>query len=81
MLEIADALLVTPAGRRHGTIVVGDDGRIAELRDRPSGRASRVIDADGLVALPGMVDQHVHFMEPGPPAREAFAHGSGAAAG
>ncbi|UUY02821.1 dihydroorotase family protein [Svornostia abyssi] len=80
MLEIADALLVTPAGRRHGTIVVGDDGRIAELRDRPSGRASRVIDADGLVALPGMVDQHVHFMEPGPTAREDFAHGSAAAA-
>ncbi|MGK2937440.1 MAG: dihydroorotase [Solirubrobacteraceae bacterium] len=80
MLEIANALLVTPSGRRHGTIVVGDDGRIAELRDRPTGRAPRVIDADGLVALPGMVDQHVHFMEPGPTSREDFAHGSAAAA-
>lgn len=79
-LEITGALLVTPAGRRHGTIAVGSDGRIAELRDGPSGRAARTIDATGLVALPGMVDQHVHFMEPGPVEREDFAHGSAAAA-
>ncbi len=78
-LEITDALLVTPQGTRPGTIVVDADGRIDALRDAPSGRAARTIDADGLVALPGMVDQHVHFMEPGPTAREDFAHGSSAA--
>ncbi|MBJ7332840.1 MAG: amidohydrolase family protein, partial [Solirubrobacteraceae bacterium] len=79
-LEITDALMITPAGPRPGTIAVDDAGRIAELRDAPSGRAARTISADGLVALPGMVDQHVHFMEPGPTAREDFAHGSAAAA-
>ena len=78
-LEIADALLVTPDGERHGTLVV-EDGRIAAVADGPSGRARRTIDADGLVALPGMVDAHVHFMEPGPTEREDFAHGSAAAA-
>ena len=78
-LEITDALLVTPGGERRGTLVV-DDGRITGIAERPSGRARRTIDADGLVALPGMVDAHVHFMEPGPTEREDFAHGSAAAA-
>lgn len=79
-LEIADALVVTPHGRRPGTIAVDRDGRITAILDRPSGRAARVVPADGLVALPGMVDQHVHFMEPGPTEREDFAHGTAAAA-
>jgi dihydroorotase-like cyclic amidohydrolase len=78
-LEITGALLVTPDGERRGTLVV-EDGRIAGIAERPSGRARRTIDADGLVALPGMVDAHVHFMEPGPTEREDFAHGSAAAA-
>ncbi|MCW3014941.1 MAG: dihydroorotase, multifunctional complex type [Solirubrobacterales bacterium] len=78
-LEITDAMLVTPTGRRPGTIAV-DDGRIVGLSERPTGRARRTVTADGLVALPGMVDQHVHFMEPGPTEREDFAHGSAAAA-
>jgi dihydroorotase len=78
-LEITGALLVTPEGERHGTLVV-QEGRIARIADEPSGRARRTIDADGLMALPGMVDAHVHFMEPGPTEREDFAHGSAAAA-
>jgi dihydroorotase len=78
-LEITGALLVTPGGERRGTLVV-EDGRIAGIADAPSGRARRTIEADGLVALPGMVDAHVHFMEPGPTDREDFAHGSAAAA-
>lgn len=78
-LEITDVLLVTPTGRRHGSIRV-EDGRIVGLDERPRGRARRTIAADGLVALPGMVDQHVHFMEPGPTEREDFARGSAAAA-
>ncbi len=77
-LEITGALIVTAEGQRHGTLVVRD-GRIAGVADAPSGRARRTIDATGLVALPGMVDAHVHFMEPGPTEREDFAHGSGAA--
>jgi dihydroorotase (multifunctional complex type) len=78
-LEITGALLVTPDGERRGTLVV-EDGRISGIAEEPSGRAKETIDADGLVALPGMVDQHVHFMEPGPTEREDFAHGSTAAA-
>jgi len=45
--------------------------------------AREVIDAKGLHLLPGMIDAHVHFMDPGDPTREDFSSGSaaGAAAG
>jgi dihydroorotase (multifunctional complex type) len=77
--EIANATIVTPEGRYHGTIGVAD-GRIVAILDEPSGNADRTIDADGLLALPGMVDQHVHFMDPGDTEREDFVRGSSAAA-
>jgi dihydroorotase (multifunctional complex type) len=79
-LEICDVTIVTANGRRQGTITVGADGRIAAIGERLAERPKRVIAGEGLLALPGMVDQHVHFMEPGPTEREDFAHGSAAAA-
>jgi len=39
-----------------------------------------VIDATGCLVLPGMVDSHVHFMDPGDSTREDFIAGSSAAA-
>ena len=39
-----------------------------------------VVDASGLLVLPGMVDTHVHLMDPGPTEREDFPTGTGAAA-
>ena len=45
-----------------------------------SGSASRVIDADGLVALPGLVDLHTHLREPGFEQSETVLTGSRAAA-
>jgi allantoinase len=77
--EITGATFVTPEGRQEGVIAIRD-GRIAALLAEPSGSAARTINASGLVVLPGMVDQHVHFMDPGATAREDFIHGSSAAA-
>jgi len=64
------------------------DGRIAEVRTTPgsAGEAgavpdgTRVVDADGLVALPGLVDLHTHLREPGREDAETIATGSAAAA-
>ena len=78
-LEISGATIVTPDGRQRGTIAIRD-GRIAALLEEPSGSAAVTMDATGLVALPGMVDQHVHFMDPGATEREDFITGSSAAA-
>ena len=65
-----------------GDILVAE-GRIAGIL-APGGAAGltaeRVIDADGLVVLPGIIDSHVHFREPGRTDREDFFTGSCAAA-
>jgi len=56
------------------------NGRIAEvgsIRVRPG---HEVVDADGLVALPGLVDLHVHLREPGREDAETVATGAAAAA-
>ncbi|MDA4123168.1 MAG: amidohydrolase family protein, partial [Thaumarchaeota archaeon] len=42
--------------------------------------AERIIEADGLHVLPGIIDPHVHFRDPGPSKKEDFASGSQAAA-
>src|SRR5215217_3083702 len=77
--EIVNATIISPQGSFRGTIAVSE-GRIAGLTAEPSGSAARTIDAEGLFALPGMVDQHVHFMDPGDTSREDFVHASSAAA-
>lgn len=52
-----------------------DDGRITAIGpDLPAGR--KEIDARGLTILPGLVDVHVHFNEPGRTAWEGAATGS-----
>jgi dihydroorotase len=45
-----------------------------------SASAATTVDAGGLYVLPGMLDAHVHFMDPGDTSREDFPAGSAAAA-
>jgi dihydroorotase (multifunctional complex type) len=77
-LVIRGATVVTPAGRFPADIQVRD-GRIAAL-GTPLEAARETIDAGGLYAIPGVVDSHVHFMDPGETGREDFISGSAAAA-
>jgi dihydroorotase len=79
-LAITSATLVTPSGRRHATIVI-DAGRISALLEPGAVVESRqVIDASGLLVLPGLVDAHVHLRDPGLTHKEDFASGTAAAA-
>lgn len=71
MKLIANALTVNDGRRQTATIAVGDDGLIAsvdpgrvDLRDIDPA-AHTVTDAEGLWALPGVIDEHVHFRDPG----------------
>ena len=69
---------VRPYGERAVDLVV-EGGRIVELA--PPGSASgSIIDADGLIALPGFVDLHTHLREPGREDAETVETGSRAAA-
>ncbi len=55
-------------------------GRIAEVGRISAAAEHDVVDADGLVALPGLVDLHVHLREPGREDAETVATGAAAAA-
>jgi dihydroorotase len=56
------------------------DGVVAEMGTRLSAAGAQVVDADGLVALPGLVDLHTHLREPGREDAETVETGSRAAA-
>lgn len=64
-------------GRGQADIRVEGD-RIVEIGSLSG--ADRVIDADGLTALPGLVDLHTHLREPGGEQAETVLTGSRAAA-
>ena len=56
------------------------DGRIAAIGDSLSTTGAEVVDAAGLIALPGLVDLHTHLREPGREDAETVETGSRAAA-
>ena len=57
-----------------------EDGVIAALGPGLAYDGSEVVDADGLVALPGLVDLHTHLREPGREDAETVETGTRAAA-
>ncbi len=78
MLDMAvrGASLVTPDGVVRADVEV-QDGLITEVGGSV-GAAQRDVRADGLYLLPGLIDVHVHFNEPGRTHWEGFASGSAA---
>jgi len=76
-LIIRGGTLVNHAGIWQGDVGVRD-GRIARL-GAVEGAAEQEIDARGLHVLPGVIDSHVHFREPGGEDREDLETGSRAA--
>ena len=60
--------------------IVIADGVIQEVGAGLHRAGAAVVDADGLIALPGLVDLHTHLREPGYEASETILTGSRAAA-
>ncbi|MCR2800825.1 dihydroorotase [Microbacterium sp. zg-Y818] len=79
-LLIRGARIHDGAGADRTADLLIADGRIAEVGTGLSRAGATVIDADGLVALPGLVDLHTHLREPGYEASETILTGSRAAA-
>ncbi len=68
-----------PAGGQPRAMLL-QDGVIAEMGQNLSAAGAEVIDADGLIALPGLVDLHTHLREPGREDAETVETGTAAAA-
>ena len=63
--------------------IVADHGKTVALVEQgfgPGGPEVEVVEAFGCWVLPGLIDSHVHFRDPGYPAKEDFESGSRAAA-
>ncbi|MGR2751639.1 dihydroorotase [Agromyces arachidis] len=67
-----------PTGERADLLL--QDGRIARAGSVTDAAGATVVDADGLVALPGLVDLHTHLREPGYEQSETVLTGTQAAA-
>ena len=59
-----------------------EDGMIKEIGDQLTAKekSDRVIDAKGCLVMPGLIDLHVHFRDPGQTQKEDIETGSRAAA-
>ena len=77
-LVIRGGTVVLPGGSTNADVAI-EDGRIAAIGPELAG-ASHEIDASGLFVLPGLIDVHVHFNEPGRTHWEGAATGSRALA-
>jgi allantoinase len=77
---ISGGTLATAGGSFAADLVV-EDGRVAAIADPGSaGRGDELIDASGLVVMPGAIDMHAHFEDPGHTEREDFTTGTMSAA-
>ena len=60
--------------------VLIEDGKIAKVAGNIKSAADTVIEAEGKIVCPGLIDMHVHLREPGQEAKEDFESGTKAAA-
>lgn len=87
-LLIKNGHLIDPATERDGIYdVLINDGIVEKVEKVEKGLAAqleaecdKVIDAEGLYVMPGFIDLHVHFREPGLTHKETVKTGSEAAA-
>ncbi|MCC5787911.1 MAG: dihydroorotase [Phycisphaerales bacterium] len=78
---IKNARVIDPAsGIDRVADVALRDGRVADIGESPSFDDPIIVDAEGLIACPGLIDPHVHLREPGQEHKETVLSGSMAAA-
>lgn len=79
-LLIKNATVVSPADKISGRYdILVMNGKIAQIGENLS-FDGEVIDAEGLYAIPGLVDMHVHLRDPGQTQKEDIFTGCRAAA-
>lgn len=76
---ITNAQVVLPTGIERVSVLLEND-KIAAVDTAIQTMADEVVDATGLHLLPGVIDDQVHFREPGLTHKEDLAHASRACA-
>ncbi len=81
LLWIKNGRVIDPASKRDkvGDVFIAA-GKFVKSPTAAQKKSASVIDAQGLVVCPGLVDIHVHFREPGQTHKETILTGSQAAA-
>jgi dihydroorotase len=78
-LVVKNGWVVTPRDTIKGGVAIADGKFVTIGADDTLPEGKAVIDAGGKHILPGLIDAHVHFREPGVTHKEDFATGSTAA--
>ncbi len=77
---IKNALVITPTGSTKADVFFSEKtGRIEAVAQDVDKRGEEVIDAEGMLLMPGCVDMHVHLRDPGFTHKEGFLTGTRAA--
>ena len=79
-LVIRSGKVVSPDSVIEASVAIKDGLVIAVGDDAAMPQARETLDARGMHILPGAIDVHVHFRDPGYPHKEDFASGTAAAA-
>jgi dihydroorotase len=78
---IKNGRMIDPASKFDGKKdILIENNIIAKIADTIDAKADTVIDAGGCLVVPGLVDMHVHFREPGREDQETILGGSAVAA-
>ena len=81
MFVIKNVRILDPASATDMTGDIGiENGKIAAIGTVETKENDRILDGEGLVAAPGLVDTHVHFRDPGLTYKEDIYSGAHAAA-
>ena len=79
-LVIRGGRVVTPDAMFPASVAIEDGAIVAVGADELMPPARETLDARGLHVLPGAIDVHVHFRDPGYPHKEDLSSGTAAAA-
>src|SRR4029450_9740209 len=78
-LVVKNGSIVTPEATLKGGVAIAAGKIVAIGADDTLPDGKQTIDASGLHVLPGLIDAHVHFRDPGVTHKEDFSTGSTAA--
>ena len=81
ILLIKNGHVINPATETDEVAdILAEDGKVVKMEKNIKAKADRVIDAKGCYVMPGFIDMHVHFRDPGFTYKEDLQTGSAAAA-